>query len=301
MIGAFHQPLAVLIDPDFGQDEALLEVWPSAAQNGEVRAERVEYGWKMKDMEGLALDAGGDLWMSSSGSRKNSGEFDDGRLQIARFRPGLGGGPMASLRTGEGDPMEAVRTALSDPRCPGCQLPDGFAKASPDAGGFNIEGLPFYQGKMLFGLRAPETLARQTVVLEAPAPERSGGALAWSGAYALDLGGRGVRAMETTPDGQLVLVLGGPGALAIKGDPTILYAWRPGGAITALGPIPDEMGSPPEAIALDGQGRLWVLYDAGDAIKAAHGGKFECAQLAAREPALARVISQRFTLHLDAL
>ena len=72
-----HNISSVLVDPQ-GKVVFWARNWnqPSkdGAQHGEVRAERVEYGWKMKDMEGLALDAAGDLWMSSSGSRKSSGE-----------------------------------------------------------------------------------------------------------------------------------------------------------------------------------------------------------------------------------
>lgn len=290
-----------LIIADDDQDRGLLEAWPGRAQGGVTTAVAAPLGWKMKDMEGLALDSAGDLWISSSGSRKSDGSFDDGRLSVARWRPGQGGGPMATLRQGEGDDLSAVVAALADPRCPGCQLAPGFAAASPDAGGFNVEGLAVLGDHLIVGLRAPQTTDGRALLLEAPPPTVSGGAMAWSGAVALDLGGRGVRALETSADGATLLVLGGPGAGPVAGDPNVLYAWRPGGAATALGSLPDEAGGVPEAITADAQGGLWVLYDAGDAIKAASGGRFECEALAARDQGLARVIAQRYTLDLSGL
>jgi hypothetical protein len=100
------------------------------------------------------------------------------------------------------------------------------ARYAPEApGGLNVEGLTHTaDGSLLIGLRNPLRDGKALVVpLHNPAATLQGEAPQFGDALALDLGGRGVRAMARVADGYLVV--GGPTADA---GSFALFHWRGG-------------------------------------------------------------------------
>ena len=79
-------------------------------------------------------------------------------------------------------------------------------------------------------------------------------------AWALPLGGRGVRDLASSPSGSLLVLAGGASAAEMPG--TALYAWTPGTAPALLGTLPGA-GSPAEALVSDGANAAWVFLDEG--------------------------------------
>ena len=105
------------------------------------------------------------------------------------------------------------------------QLAEAARKAPEAPGGLNIEGLTHTaEGALLIGFRNPLRQGKALVVaLRNPAQVVQGEAPEFGEAIALDLGGRGVRAMTRVSDGHLVV--GGP--TADDGN-FVLFHWRGG-------------------------------------------------------------------------
>ena len=92
-------------------------------------------------------------------------------------------------------------------------------------GGLNVEGLTHTpEGALLIGFRNPLREGKALVLpLRNPAQAVEGQAPQFGDALALDLGGRGVRAMTRVADGYLVV--GGPTA---DDGSFVLFHWRGG-------------------------------------------------------------------------
>ena len=143
------------------------------------------------------------------------------------------------------------------------QLEAAAGKAPESTGGLNIEGLAHTaDGALLIGFRNPLREGKALVVpLRNPAQViEKGQAPQFGDAIALDLGGRGVRAMTSVADG--FLVVGGP--VADEGT-FALFHWRGG-----VDDTPRMLGQPalgtlrPEALFdWPGTARLQLLSDDG--------------------------------------
>ena len=137
------------------------------------------------------------------------------------------------------------------------------ARLAPEAkGGLNIEGLAdTADGQLLIGFRNPVRDGKALVVmLRNPQQVASGAAAAFGPAIGLDLGGRGVRAIERLGTGYLVVA----GPTADQGD-FRLYRWS-GQAADAPRHVPElSFGSlRPEAMfAWPQTGLVQILSDDG--------------------------------------
>lgn len=209
-------------------------------------------GGKEMDLEAAARIGDRIYWLASHG-RKKSGKPAPSRLRL--FATDVVGGRLSFVGTAYAGLVEDL-AAL-----PGLNLAAAAALSPSAEGGLNIEGLDATaSGQLLLGFRSPLVDGRALVVpIENPAAVVESGARAVLGAPAmLDLGGRGVRAMEW--DGrQHWIIAGATGAVRI---PARLYRWNGRGAprwveTVRFGPLN------PEAVARVGD-RLLVLSDDGE-------------------------------------
>lgn len=141
------------------------------------------------------------------------------------------------------------------------QLADAARKAPEAPGGLNVEGLTHGDdGTLLIGFRNPLRDGKALVLpLRNPAQVVEGRAPQFGSAIALDLGGRGVRAMARVADGYRIV--GGP--TADEGR-FALFHWRGGSD------VPQPLSQPvlgtlrPEALfAWPGSTQLQLLSDDG--------------------------------------
>ena len=141
------------------------------------------------------------------------------------------------------------------------RLADAARKAPEAPGGLNVEGLTSTaDGALLIGFRNPLREGKALVLpLLNPAQVIEGRRPEFGGAIALDLGGRGVRAMTRVADGYLVV--GGP--TADEGT-FALFHWTGGHTAPQALPRPPLGTLRPEALfAWPGSDRLQLLSDDG--------------------------------------
>ena len=161
--------------------------------------------------------------------------------------------------------VKELRDRLEDPAA--------VADDRPQDGGFNIEGIAVWKGKLLVGLRAPTAKGGGAIVIPVDHPERlfePGGA-----SRPPDLGkpyvlatkpGEGIR--DLCADGDTVLVILGP--TGDRGEPRPRLArWNPEtGDLAPLHAKGFDMIDKPEGLALDPEGRLIVVQDQKPPLKA---------------------------------
>jgi hypothetical protein len=240
-------------------EDNLLRVYDSAAP-GKATAV-IDTGSVMADARGkhpeMDLEAAARIgdriyWLASHG-RKKSGKPAPSRLRI--FATDVVGEKLAFV----GTPYSRLVDDLA--ALPGLDLGGAAAMSPRDEGGLNIEGLGETEGgQLLLGFRSPVPEGRALIVpIENPAAMVERGERAVFGApIRLDLGGRGVRAMER--DGARHFIVGG-GTGARELTPA-LYLWDGRGAASAVGGV--GFGDlNPEALAVVG-GRLLVVSDDGE-------------------------------------
>ncbi|MFG6177121.1 ExeM/NucH family extracellular endonuclease [Halomonas sp. THAF12] len=150
---------------------------------------------------------------------------------------------------------------------------DKGANALGLAAGLNVEGAAFADNTLLLGLRAPldEGLAQVIPVTNVPALVAGEADTAEFGTpLRLDLGGRVIRSIEPTSDGNF-LVLAGPEHDDGE-EGFALYHWDGAHAVREIDGIdldtaPEALGAKPESIfglqATDGDVTASVLYDSG--------------------------------------
>lgn len=167
-------------------------------------------------------------------------------------------------------------------------LADAARKAPEAPGGLNVEGLTHTaEGALLIGFRNPLREGKALVLpLRNPAQTLEGKAPEFGEAIALDLGGRGVRAMTRVADGYLVV--GGP--TADEGTFEVFH-WR-GGTDTPQRLAQPALGTMrPEALfGWPGTLRYQLLSDDGG-IKMR--GK-ECKRLKVAEQGFRSLVFERF-------
>ncbi|MEC8422922.1 MAG: DUF3616 domain-containing protein, partial [Myxococcota bacterium] len=171
-------------------------------------------------------------------------------LATVELRPGRQPDALAPL-------MAAIHAA-----CPECRLPSD-ASGMEEGHAFDVEGLGWAgDGRLLFGLRAPLVAERAIVLAADPAALRARAPLTdvVTAAWALDLGGRGVRDLGPGTDGAMLLLAGAHSNRETPGG--ALYRWRPGTAVEPLGTMP-RLGAPAEAIVADGPRAAWLFLDEG--------------------------------------
>lgn len=241
-------------------EDNLLRVYDSAAP-GEATAV-VDTASVMPDARGkqpeMDLEAAARIgdriyWLASHG-RKKSGKRAPSRLRI--FATDVVAGEKLAF---VGTPYSQLVDDLA--AVPGLDLGGAAARSPREEGGLNIEGLGETEGgQLLLGFRSPVPEGRALILpIENPAAMVERGERAVFGApIRLDLGGRGVRAMER--DGaRHYIVGGGTGARMLT---PALYVWDGRGAARPMRGV--QFGDlNPEALALVG-GRLLVVSDDGE-------------------------------------
>jgi hypothetical protein len=154
--------------------------------------------------------------------------------------------------------VKELRDRLADPVA--------VADERPQDGGFNIEGIAVWKGRLLVGLRAPTAKGGGAIVIPIDHPERlfePGGAsrpLELGKPYVLSTKpGEGVR--DLCADGDTVLVILGP--TGDGGEPRPRLArWNPEtGDLQPLHAKGFDKIDRPEGLALDPDGRLIVVQD----------------------------------------
>jgi hypothetical protein len=237
-----------------------LRVYDSAAPGAPIavldtQASMAEPGGKHPEMDLEAAARVGDriYWLASHG-RKKSGKPAPSRLRLFATDV-LPGGRLAFV----GTPYARLVEDLA--ALPGVDLAAAAARSPSADGGLNIEGLgETAAGALLLGFRSPVQGGRALLVpIDNPAAMVERGERAALGApIELDLGGRGVRAMEW--DGrQHWIVAGGTGARELDAR---LYVWDGRGAARPVERV-RFAGLNPEAMARVGD-RLLVLSDDGE-------------------------------------
>lgn len=217
------------------------------------------------DIEASARIGNRVYWIGSHG-RAGDGDPDPARDRF--FATDIGADISLSP---VGAPYRNLRSDLVN------QLKHPFASAyRPDVGkkgpapesdaGFNIEAMAATpNGTLLIGFRNPRPAGKaQLVELKNPAAVVETGATAlFTGPIGLDLGNRGIRALEPVANGYLVLA-GPHGPAPGAPDDFRLYTWS--GSTTAE-PAPLAVSIPasftPEAMFVDGD-TLTLLSDDGD-------------------------------------
>jgi hypothetical protein len=204
------------------------------------------------DLEAAARIGDRIYWLASHG-RKKSGKPAPSRLRL--FATDVVHGQLSFVGTVYAQLVEDL-AALPD-----LDLATAAGRSPSADGGLNIEGLDSTAtGQLLLGFRSPLIAGRALVVpIDNPAAVVETGARAVLGRpQTLDLGGRGVRAMERNGREHWIIA-GGPGGHRVAAR---LYRWDGSGEARWVEAI--RFGAlNPEALARIG-GRLLVLSDDGE-------------------------------------
>ena len=220
-IAGLCEPSAAVAGPDgtiwVVDDDQEDRIFSWTPGSGAARAHDARGGASespFKDPEGLDLDDAGRLWVVGSHSISKSGKLGR-RAAISRMAWTPEGWKAEAtsrrLRPGDGaGELQPLVDALVA-RCPDCDLGDLVA-GEDDGYALNIEGASLFgENELLIGLRAP-LVERRAVLFAVDRAALFGSqplAELLRGAWAVDLGGRGVRDLARAPDGTL-LILAGP-------------------------------------------------------------------------------------------
>ena len=219
--------------------------------------------WKLDDLEGLALDAVGNLYAITSHSRDDDGHEQKGREKLARFRiekdkvvePVVVGGLKQALTAAH--PVLAAAALVAD------------AKAGA---GLNIEALEITPDgqRLLIGFRSPlqgsaaiiASIENHAAVFDARASPEISNML-----QTLDLGGHGIRGMSWVAALHGYLVISGP---ASRADHAFgLWFWS-GQAdatarrVTAPGLVGFERAEGVCPAVIDGVAKIVIVSDDGN-------------------------------------
>jgi hypothetical protein len=221
---------------------------------------------KEPDIEGCAVIGDRIYWIGSHG-RNKKGEAQENRQRLFATEIRVTSG-RPELRTIGKPYKELLNEATSSPDLAEFQLAAAAALPPEEPGGLNLEGLASTpEGHLLVGLRNPIPGGRALVLrIENPDDVVSGNDRAKVGRGGLlDLGGRGIRALEGTPDGRYYLLAG-------ASDDTkdfALFSWDGRNTTPTLllaGPLLNDL-NPEELIAgpqTGGVSTLQLFSDDGD-------------------------------------
>jgi hypothetical protein len=179
-------------------DEAKNSLWLKVGDGVSKEAKVNNFSWD--DMEGLATVDENTFFGMTSHSLTRSGKRKSEREQFVSFK--LTGDKITkenswSIRDqvlnflekklGNEIDLERTRTAI------------------PDAGGLNIEGLVYANGKFFLGLRSPLTNKGEAILVVLGYPDKN---LRFLDVIKVDLKGNGIRGLDS--DSRGILVLSGP-------------------------------------------------------------------------------------------
>ena len=212
------------------------------------------------DLEGAARIGNRIYWISSHG-RNSSAKVRTDRYRFFVTEVDAAASP-PTLRPLHTAPVSLLQQLLKAETLKSWRLADAALLAPEANGGLNIEGLAdSADGQLLIGFRNPVRDGKALVVaLRNPQQVASGAPASFGPPISLDLGGRGVRAIERLDAGYLVVA----GPTADEGD-FWLYRWS-GQAGDAPQRVPDlAFGTlRPEAIfAWPQTGLVQILSDDG--------------------------------------
>lgn len=228
-----------------------------------VERETGESLGKLDDLEGLTLDAAGNLYAITSHSRDSDGETKKSREKLVRLRI---------------DGLRIILAAVCrDLKAGLCATHAVLAQAAEVLdvkrdGGFNIEAIEIApdSGQLLIGFRSPLQAGRAMIAhLENPSDVFDNGAAPRIAPTldTLDLGGHGIRGLSWVPALEGYLVISGP--VARETAQFRLWFWR-GGADDPAHPVHID-GLPgfehAEGVSpalIDGQPSILMVSDDGD-------------------------------------
>lgn len=172
------------------------------------------------DLEGAAKIGDRIYWISSHG-RNSSAKVREDRYRFFVTEVDAAATP-PTLRPLHTAQVSVLQQLLSSDALKSWQLADAALLAPEANGGLNIEGLSdSADGELLIGFRNPVRNGKALVVaLRNPQQVTTGAAATFGPPIGLDLGGRGVRAIERLDAGYLVVA----GPTADDGD-FWLYRW----------------------------------------------------------------------------
>ena len=199
------------------------------------------------DIEGAAQIGERIYWIGSHGRSRKGKER---KLRQRLFATTWSNSDGATRLQTTGSPCKSLLASLiSAPALAGFNLADAAKKMPEEAGGLNLEGLsPTPEGHLLIGFRNPIPGGMALIArLRNPAALVEGGAATPDIVLAgtLDLGGRGVRALEFVPSLGIYLVLAG---LFADGADFRLYKWSGDAKATAKPLSVDFEGLDPEEL-----------------------------------------------------
>lgn len=166
--------------------------------------------WKLDDLEGLALDGSGYLYVITSHSRDDDGDEQKGREKLARFR-------IENDKVVEPVVVSGLKRALTAAHP--LLAAAAVVREAKSGAGLNIEALEITPDgqRLLIGFRSPLQGNRAIIasVENAAAVFDAGAAPQVSGSLqTLDLGGQGIRGMAYAAALDGYLVISGPASRA---------------------------------------------------------------------------------------
>ena len=225
------------------------------------------------DIEGAAQIGNRIYWIGSHGRSRTGKERKIRQRLFATTVRTDGDG--VRLETTGAPYKDLLASLVAAPGLSAFNLADAATKKPEEAGGLNIEGLaPTSEGHLLIGFRNPIPSGTALVARLRNAAELVDGSAATPDivlAGALNLGGRGIRALEFVPELGMYLVLAG---LFADGNDFRVFKWS-GDATTQPEPLPvDFQGLHPEELIVTSRSdrRLTVRFfsdDGTDACKKA--------------------------------
>ncbi len=228
-----------------------------------VEREADEVLGKLDDLEGLTLDAAGNLYATTSHSRDGDGETKKSREKLVRLR--IDGQRIVSAAV-----CRDLKAAL-------CAAHAVLAQAAEvldvkQDGGLNIEAIEIApdSGQLLIGFRSPLQAGRALIArLENPSDVFDNGAVPRIAATldTLDLGGHGIRGLAWLPSLGGYLLISGP--VAREAAQFRLWFWRgspnePARVVSVEGLPGFEHAEGVSPALIDGQPRILIVSDDGD-------------------------------------
>lgn len=200
---------------------------------------------KEVDAEGVTAARGEGCYYvtGSHGVGKKSGGMQASRCMVFRV----------PVNSATGEPSGGVDSGSLMPWVQGNSVLGRFAGQSLQQNGFNIEGLAYKNGKLWFGVRAPNLNGDVFVIEANPASLFSGAPQA--SLHRLTVGpGLGIREIAALRDGFLIIT-GAASSDVGRDDSFALFFWSPGAGARLVGELPNPSGK--------AEG-LYILDDAAD-------------------------------------